>query len=255
MTNSNDFVDIILPNYNKELYLKEAVDSVINQSFENWKLYIIDDCSTDKSIEVLKSYRENKKIIVLKLAKNQGPSFCRNLGLRISNSNFISFLDSDDYWEKDKLKDQIKFMKDKNLSFTYTDYIPFIQSEKTKKFIKKTSIQNSLNFNQFVLNSSINTTTMIISRSILKNLKFKKIEKLEDYLFKCQILKQNIIAYKFNSSSAFYRILKKSRSSQRFNNILYLWKINQKYNNFNILRNLFSIFMISFNSIRKYGFK
>ena len=71
-------------------------------------------------------------------------------------------------------------MKDKNLSFTYTDYIPFIQSEKTKKFIKKTSIQNSLNFNQFVLNSSINTTTMIISRSILKNLKFKKIEKLED---------------------------------------------------------------------------
>lgn len=255
MTNSNDFVDIILPNYNKELYLKEAVDSVINQSFENWKLYIIDDCSTDKSIEVLKSYRENKKIIVLKLAKNQGPSFCRNLGLRISNSNFISFLDSDDYWEKDKLKDQIKFMKDKNLSFTYTDYIPFIQSEKTKKFIKKTSIQNSLNFNQFVLNSSINTTTMIISRSILKNLKFKKIEKLEDYLFKCQILKQNIIAYKFNSSSAFYRILKKSRSSQRFNNILYLWKINQKYNNFSIFRNLFSIFMISVNSIKKYGFK
>lgn len=255
MTNSNDFVDIILPNYNKELYLKEAVDSVINQSFENWKLYIIDDCSTDKSIEVLKSYRENKKIIVLKLAKNQGPSFCRNLGLRISNSNFISFLDSDDYWEKDKLKDQIKFMKDKNLSFTYTDYIPFIQSEKTKKFIKKTSIQNSLNFNQFVLNSSINTTTMIISRSILKNLKFKKIEKLEDYLFKCQILKQNIIAYKFNSSSAFYRILKKSRSSQRFNNILYLWKINQKYNNFSFIKNLFSIFMISLNSIKKYGLK
>lgn len=255
MTNSNDFVDIILPNYNKELYLKEAVDSVINQSFENWKLYIIDDCSTDKSIEVLKSYMENKKIIVLKLAKNQGPSFCRNLGLRISNSNFISFLDSDDYWEKDKLKDQIKFMKDKNLSFTYTDYIPFIQSEKTKKFIKKTSIQNSLNFNQFVLNSSINTTTMIISRSILKNLKFKKIEKLEDYLFKCQILKQNIIAYKFNSSSAFYRILKKSRSSQRFNNILYLWKINQKYNNFSFIKNLFSIFMISLNSIKKYGLK
>ena len=96
---------------------------------------------------------------------------------------------------------------------------------------------------------------MIISRSILKNLKFKKIEKLEDYLFKCEILKQNITAYKYNKASSFYRILDESRSSQKLKNILYLWKINQKYNNFNILRNLFSIFMISFNSIRKYGFK
>ena len=96
---------------------------------------------------------------------------------------------------------------------------------------------------------------MIISRSIVKNLKFKKVKKLEDYLFKCQILRRNVVAYKFNKASAFYRILKESRSSQRFQNILYLWKINQKYNKFNLLRNLFSIFMISFNSLKKYGFK
>ena len=68
-------------------------------------------------------------------------------------------------------------------------------------------------------------------------------------------LKQNKIAYKFNSPSAFYRILDKSRSSQRLHNVLYLWKINQKYNNFKLLRNLFSIFMISINSLIKYGFK
>ena len=122
-------------------------------------------------------------------------------------------------------------------------------------FLDKTNIRNSFNLNQFTLNSSINTTTMIISRSIIKNLKFKNIKKLEDYLFKCQILKTNITAHKFNRPSAFYRILNESRSSQRFQNILYLWKINQKYNKFNLLRNLFSIFMISVNSLRKYGFK
>ena len=146
-------------------------------------------------------------------------------------------------------------MKTNNLSFTYTDYIPFIQNENSKKFLDKTNIRNSFNLDQFTLNSSINTTTMIISRSIIKNLKFKKIKKLEDYLFKCQILRTNITAYKLNKPSAFYRILNKSRSSQRFQNILYLWKINQKYNKFNLLRNLFSIFMISVNSLRKYGFK
>ena len=184
MKNQNNFIDIILPNFNKAEYLQEAIDSVVNQTFQDWKLYIIDDCSTDNSHEVLNSYKQIKKISIIKLKKNKGPSFCRNLGLRISKSNFISFIDSDDYWEKNKLKEQIQFMEKNNFSFSFTDFIPFIQNRNEKKFLKKTNIQNTFNFNQFTLNSSINTTTMIFSRSILKNLKFKKIKKLEDYIFK-----------------------------------------------------------------------
>ena len=244
-----------MPNFNKGPYLKEAIDSVISQTYKKWNLYIIDDCSSDQSNEVINEFRKENKIKYIKLKKNKGPSFCRNFGIRISNSNYISFLDSDDYWVKDKLENQFNFMNKNNLSFTYTDYIPFIQKGHNKKFLKKTSLKDSFNFNEFTLNSSINTTTMIIERSIIKNLKFKKVKKLEDYLFKCQILKQNKVAYKFNSSSAFYRILDKSRSSQRIHNILYLWKINKKYNNFNIFRNLFSIFMIAINSLKKYGIK
>ncbi|MAJ45462.1 MAG: hypothetical protein CMF96_12075 [Candidatus Marinimicrobia bacterium] len=255
MKNNNLSIDIIMPNFNKARYLKEAIESVINQTYKNWKLYIIDDCSSDKSDEIINKFRQKNKIKYVKLKKNKGPSFCRNIGIRISDSNYISFLDSDDYWVKNKLEDQINFMNKNNFSFTYTDYIPFIQKNDNKKFLEKTSLKSSFNFNEFTLNSSINTTTMIVSRSLIKNLKFKKIKKLEDYLFKCQILKQSKIAYKFNSTSAFYRILDKSRSSQRLHNILYLWKINQKYNNFSIFRNLFSIFMISVNSIKKYGFK
>ncbi len=96
---------------------------------------------------------------------------------------------------------------------------------------------------------------MIISRTILKHLKFKKLKKLEDYLFKCEILKQNIVAHKFNKSLAFYRILNKSRSSHKFKNIFYLWRINKKFNQLNTLKNLKSIIMISINSLKKYGFK
>ena len=106
MNNKSYSIDIILPNFNKSEYLKETIESVLNQTFQNWKLYIIDDCSTDKSFEVLNYYKQNEKINILKLKKNKGPSFCRNLGIRISNSNFISFIDSDDYWDKNKLKDQ-----------------------------------------------------------------------------------------------------------------------------------------------------
>ena len=252
---NNNFVDIILPNFNKATYLKEAVDSIFEQTYENWKLYIIDDCSTDKSKIILEKFKNSKKVKIIYLNKNMGPSFCRNYGIRISSSKYISFMDSDDYWTKDKLQEQISFMEKNNFKFTYTDYIPFFEKNGKKKFINKTTLKSSLTFEDFILNTSINTTTMIISRTILKHLKFKKLKKLEDYLFKCEILKQNIVAHKLNKSLAFYRILNKSRSSQRFKNILYLWKINKKYNNFNLFRNLFSIFMISINSLKKYGFK
>ena len=146
-------------------------------------------------------------------------------------------------------------MTQNNYDFTYTDYTPFSQNEDSKKFMKPTNIAKSFDLNKFTKNSSINTTTMIISRNILDNLKFKKIRKLEDYLFKCEILKSGYIAYKFNSNSAYYRILNKSRSSQKVQNLLYLWKINKKYLNYGIWKNLFSIIMISINSLKKYGIK
>ena len=252
---NNNFVDIILPNFNKATYLKEAVDSIFKQTYENWKLYIIDDCSTDKSKIILEKFKNSKKVKIIYLNKNMGPSFCRNYGIRISSSKYISFMDSDDYWTKDKLQEQISFMEKNNFKFTYTDYIPFFEKNGKKKFINKTTLKSSLTFEDFILNTSINTTTMIISRTILKHLKFKKLKKLEDYLFKCEILKQNIVAHKLNKSLAFYRILNKSRSSHKFKNIFYLWRINKKFNQLNTLKNLKSIIMISINSLKKYGFK
>jgi teichuronic acid biosynthesis glycosyltransferase TuaG len=249
------FVDIILPNFNKEKYLDEAINSILSQTHKNWKLYIIDDNSNDKSTNILKKYEGYKNIYYKKLKKNKGPSFCRNLGMRISSSNFIAFIDSDDVWKKNKLKDQLNFMIQNNYLFTFTDYTPFYQDEDKKNFLRETNIAKTFDLKKFTSNSSINTTTMIISRSILKNLKFKKIKKLEDYLFKCQILQTGVKANNLKQNLALYRILNKSRSSEKFKNVFYLWKINKKYLKFNIIKNLFSILMISFNSIKKYGFK
>ena len=184
-----------------------------------------------------------------------GPSFCRNYGMRLSKSKYISFLDSDDSWSVDKLEKQIFFMEENNLNFTYTDYTPFFEDKGIKKFKKSTSLKNFFNFKTFIKNSSINTTTMIISRSILGTHRFKKIKLLEDYLFKCELFQSNNIAKKLSESLGFYRILINSRSSQRLKNIYWLWYINKKYNNLNIFQNMVSIFFISMNSIKKYGIK
>ena len=89
---NNPSVDIILPNYNKGKFLEEAIISVIKQTYKNWKLYIIDDHSSDNSYSVLKKFSNIENITIIKLNRNKGPSFCRNYGMRISKSKYISFL-------------------------------------------------------------------------------------------------------------------------------------------------------------------
>tara|TARA_B100002051_G_C16713821_1_gene628193 strand:+ start:828 stop:1589 length:762 start_codon:yes stop_codon:yes gene_type:complete len=252
---SDPNIDIIVPNYNKANYLDECIGSVLNQTYVNWSLYIIDDCSTDNSSNILNKYKNEKKIKIIKLKKNKGPSFCRNLGMRLSKAEYISFLDSDDYWTNEKLQIQILYMIKNNLNFTYTDYIPFITKNNQKVYKKETNLKKSFRFDDFIINSSINSSTMIIAKKIIKTKKFKKIRLLEDYLFKCDLLKSNIEAEKIDNSLAYYRILPGNRSSNKVLNLFYLWKINRRYNNLNLYRNLISIIGIVVNSIKKYGIK
>ena len=244
-------VDVILPNYNKGAFLEEAINSVLNQTYKRWHLFIIDDHSSDNSIDIINKLKSVKNLSVIKLKKNKGPSFCRNYAMRLSNAKYISFIDSDDSWSVDKLEKQINFMEKNNLNFTYTDYTSFFEHNGEKK---NTSIKDHFDFKSFIKNSSINTTTMIIARSILGNHRFKKIKLCEDYLFKCSLLKKNI-AKKLNENLAYYRISKKSRSSKRLKNLYWLWHINKNYNKLNFVENLISVCFISINSIKKYGLK
>ena len=244
-------VDIIIPNYNKGAYIKKSINSVIHQSFKNWKLYIIDDNSTDNSISIIQRYSKSKNINIIKLKKNKGPGNARNIGMSYSKSKYIAFLDSDDFWTKNKLKNQIKYMKKFNLDFTFTDYISFFKNQKKKI---KTNLVNKIDLKVFLKNSSINTSTIILKRKKIKNVKFNDTE-LEDYVFKCKLLKKGIIARKLANYTTYYRIMKNSRSGEKFKNVLNLWKVNKKFNNLSFIENIKSIIFISINSIRKYGLK
>lgn len=143
-------------------------------------------------------------------------------------------------------------MKKNDYDFTYSDYISFFEDSKSK--LIPTNIRDNFDYNSFVLNSSINSSTMIIKRNVINFTKFKKIEH-EDYLFKCEILKKNVIAYKYNKQLAYYRILKSSRSTNKVKSIFSLWKINKKFNKMSFFENIKSIFFISLNSLKKYGLK
>ena len=252
---SVETVDIIIPNFNKAIYIEETIQSVIDQKFDNWKLYIIDNNSSDGSIKILKKFDNFKnKIKIIYLKRNKGAYFSRNLGLRISSSKYVCFLDSDDIWKDDKLEKQVDFMNKKNCNFSYTNYVPFKIENNKKVFKKEISPPNHFSYNSFLRNTSIGTSTVMINREFFKDIKFPKVPTFEDYIYKCNLLKKSE-AIKLNYNTTYYRILKKSLSSNRLKNIYWLYVLTKNYNKLSLLKNIFSILFVGINSIKKYGIK
>ena len=253
--NKDPFVDVIMPNYNKGEFLEESINSVIAQEYKNWNLFIIDNLSKDNSIGILNTFKnKHNNINIFFLSKNKGVAFSRNLGIRLSKSKYISFLDSDDFWSPKKLKDQINFMEKSQKVFSYTDYTPFFLKNNKKIYKKSVIVPSSINYDQFINDTCIATSSMMIKRSLIGKIKFPKVT-LEDYAFKSRILKKGCIAAKVDDNSTFYRITKNSLSSNKFRNIYWSWHINKKYNKLSFLRCIKSVLLISFNSLMKYGFK
>ena len=158
-------VDIIMPNYNKDNFLKEAINSVIKQKYNNWKLIIIDGASNDNSRNILKYYEKKfKRIKVIYLKKRKNTAVSRNIGIKNSKAEYIAFLDSDDYWTNNKLVKQISFMKKFNYNFTYTNYTPFTLKNNKKVFKKEIMPPISYTYKKFIKNTSIATSSMIIKK-------------------------------------------------------------------------------------------
>ena len=242
-------VSIILPNYNSEKFILSTINSIKNQSYKNWDLIIVDDCSNSKTKKILNKFNKNKKINIIWLKENKGAAYCRNLAIKKSKSKYLAFIDSDDIWEKNKLKLQINYMEKNNFDFTYSYYKTF-----GLKF-KKVKPPHKFNFKSFTRNTSIATSTMILKRKIVKNAKFTNTAICEDYFFKCKILKKIKYAYCLKNYLTKYRIRKNSMQSSMIKNFFWIWKINYRYNKFNFIDNCKSLVFISINSIRKYGLK
>ena len=249
MENKKTEIDIILPNYNSYDYIDKTILSVLKQSFANWKLIIIDDFSDIKTRTKIKKYEKFQRIKVYWLKKNKGAAYCRNFAISKSKSNYLAFIDSDDIWKKNKLRLQIQYMKKNNYDFTYTYYKTF-----GLKF-KKVAPPIKFNFNDFIKNTSIATSTMMIKRKTAQGIKFTDTAICEDYYFKCKILKKIKFAYCLKFYLTKYRIRRDSLQSNKLKNFYWIWKINHKFNNLNFFQNLNSLFYISLNSVRKYGLK
>ena len=225
------------------------IKSILNQSYKNWKLIIVDDFSNIKTKNILKKISKKKNIKVFFLNKNRGAGFCRNFAIKKSKSPYLAFIDSDDKWEKNKLKKQISFMKKNNFLFSYTNYKTFGKKK------RKVNNPSKINYFGFLRNTSIATSTMMIKRSIIGSIKFTNTKICEDFFFKCKLLKKVGYAFCLKQYLTNYRIRENSLQSNNLRNFYWIWRINKNYNKLSIIDNFISLIFISFNSLKKYGGK
>lgn len=125
-----ELVSIIMPSYNTAKYIAETVQSVLAQTYQDWELIIVDDCSTDDTDEVIKPFLCDSRIRYFKNEKNSGAAVSRNRALREAKGKWIAFLDSDDLWLPEKLEKQIAFMEENGYHFSYTDYMEIDEASK-----------------------------------------------------------------------------------------------------------------------------
>lgn len=117
-----DLVSIVTPSFNTGKYIKETIESVLSQTYTNWEMLIVDDCSTDNTDEIVSEYLSDRRIRYFKNSERKGAAYSRNLAVREAKGRYIAFLDSDDIWKPDKLEKQLNFMCTNGYSFTCTYY-------------------------------------------------------------------------------------------------------------------------------------
>lgn len=176
-----ELCSMIMPVYNSEKYIAEAIESVIKQTYKNWEIIVVNDASTDDTEKIIKSYQEkDKRIKLISLPKNQGAANARNTAIQNAKGKYIAFLDADDYWEKEKLQEQIQILQNSNADISYTAYLMI---DETGRKIKKRSVKKLLNLKDLLKENSIIFSSVVCKKESIKNKQFKSEWYHEDYVF------------------------------------------------------------------------
>jgi len=231
-------VSVIMPCYNAEKYIAEAIISVIEQTYVNWELLVVDDCSKDSSVDIIRSFCEQDKRI--RYYKTEFPSggatTPRNIAIQHAQSRFIAFLDSDDIWLPTKLEQQLKLFSDEKTAIVYSNYEKINQQgERHNRII---IAPQQISYNGLLKENVIGCLTGIYDTKKVGKVYLKKCGH-EDYVLWLSILKQGYTAKNTNTITALYRTQKNSLSGNKLRAAKWTWNIYRKVEKLNVVASLY----------------
>jgi len=243
-------VSIICPLYNSEKYIEETILSVLAQTYKNWEMIIVDDCSIDGGATVVEKYsNKDNRVKLVKLEQNSGPATARNTGLNRAKGRFIAFVDSDDVWDKNKLEIQMDFMLKKKISFSFTSY-RLMDSEGVLQNHIISSVPK-LTMVDYLKNTIIGCSTVMIDRSVIGNFEFIDIPTSQDAHLWITILKKGFLAYGISKVLVTYRIHNSSITSNKLKAAKQVWNLYYNIEKLGFLRSCYYFSFYAYNAVKK----
>lgn len=233
-----ELISIITPTYNCGKFIGETIETVLNQTYKNWEMIIVDDASKDNTEEVVSTYKD-PRIRYIRLTENSGAAIARTRAMQEAKGKYMAFLDSDDLWKSNKLEAQIKFMKENNYNFVCSSYEQIDeQGNKNGKIIK---CKKKVDYNGVLLSCPVGNSTVMYNVQKLGKFEVPNIRKRNDDALWLKMLKKERYIYGQDEVLMEYRIRQNSISSNKLDLVKYHWYLYREIEHLSVFRSAFHI--------------
>ena len=244
-------VSIITPSYNSAKYIAETIQSVQNQSYDNWEMIIVDDCSLDNSEEVIiEIQKTDSRIHFFKLNQNSGSGVARNIGIEKAAGDFMTFIDSDDIWFSDFIKNSVETIQNTKIPFVFSSYK---RSNEDLEFVYSDFIvPQKVTYTDILKSNSISCLTAFLDIKDLGKKYMPKIRKRQDMGLWLQYLKEIPYAYGIQEPQAIYRIRENSLSRKKADLLKYQWEFYREVEKLSVFQSVYYMFQWMYRGFMKY---
>lgn len=242
-----DLVSVIMPAYNCADFIGESIESVLNQTYTNLELIIVDDCSTDDTVSVIGRYIANdKRIRLFQLKKNCGGAIARNIAVDKAKGVYLAFNDSDDIWKANKLKKQIRFMSENYYDFTCTDYGKIDENGNVQPVVIHCEKQYDYDM---VLKKCPGNSTVIYNCQALGKFHAVNIRRRNDFVMWLAVIKKAKNAYGLQETLGYHRVRSGSVSYKKSTLLKYQWIVYRKVEKLSVIRSCWLMLCKTFSTL------
>lgn len=245
----NNLISIITPCYNSENYIAETILSVLNQTYAHWEWWIIDDCSKDGSVQIIKEFND-PRIHLIVSEENVGAAEARNIGIRNAKGRFITFIDSDDVWLAQFLEKAVNYLVDNKEELVYGSYKR--HDENLEPYLEDFIAEDHITYDRILYNCPIPMLTSMYDTQRIGKIEIPEVDMREDYAMWIEILKKIPKARAIKETLAIYRIRKNSFSRNKFLILQKQFNVYSKYLRLSLFRSTYYTLHWAFNGMRKY---
>ncbi len=246
----NPLVSVITPTYNSERFIGETIESVLNQTYDHWEMMIVDDASTDQTVELVEQYQKrDARIKLIILDQNSGSAIARNTAMDHANGKYFAFLDSDDMWTFNKLEKQVEFMLENDIAFSYTQYQRVLEDGTKTNEISKAPFQ--VKYDDLMKHCVIGCLTVMIDTEKIGNERMYNIRTRQDYVYWLTLAKKGFYAYGLPETLANYRLVRNSISRNKWKAAKKNWEVYYKIEKQTFMKSLWYFINYTLINIKK----